>query len=147
MCDPADLELGKAQDEAIDHAEMKMKLAERARFGADRGLAAEREKAMAVVNEAAKDREQQKAVQRIAPTPSVVRNVHYVAYGTPGGEFPAGKHRAAIITDVPEANGVADALNTVSLCILNPTGFFFTQNVPYDPTAQTPGTWHWPEIV
>ena len=28
-------------------------------------------------------------------TPSIGRVVHYVAYGTPGGEFPAGAHRAA----------------------------------------------------
>lgn len=32
--------------------------------------------------------------------PSVGRMVHYRAYGTPGGEFPAGICRAAVITEV-----------------------------------------------
>lgn len=70
---------------------------------------------------------------------TVGRMVHYVAYGTPGGEFPAGKHRAAIVT---ETYGAATA---VGLCILNPTGVFFAQSVPYDETGTEPGTWHWIE--
>lgn len=79
--------------------------------------------------------------------PSVARIVHYVAYGTPGGEFKAGAHRAAIITDVPypHADG-ADAMRA-HICVLNPTGFFFNQSIPYDATGQTPGSWHWPERV
>lgn len=108
--------------------------------------------------------------------PSVGRIVHYVAYGTPGGEFPAGVCRAAIITETNEVGGLADALDVVSLCVLNPTGLFFNRNVPYDPGAERcscgevvdhsihnahpgshaptdvkrrylPGTWHWPERV
>lgn len=74
--------------------------------------------------------------------PSVGRIVHYVAYGTPGGEFPAGAHRAAIITEVEDVGA-----HVVSLCVLNPTGMFFNQHLKYDSTAQTPGTWHWPERV
>jgi hypothetical protein len=71
-------------------------------------------------------------------TPSVGRIVHYVAYGTPGGEYKAGAHRAAVVTEVftPEC---------VSLCILNPTGLFFATSVMQDETAERPGTWHWPE--
>jgi hypothetical protein len=82
--------------------------------------------------------------------PSVSRMVHYVAYGTPGGEFPQGKHRAAVITEINDAaiaEGAQfpfDGAGRVSLCILNPTGMFFTQGVPYDSEAR-PGTWHWPE--
>ena len=68
--------------------------------------------------------------------PSVGRIVHYVSYGTPGGEFQP-EHRAAIVTGVhPD--------QTVSLCILNPTGMFFNERVLFDIDA-TPGTWHWPE--
>lgn len=80
--------------------------------------------------------------------PSVGRIVHYVAYGTPGGEYPAGAHRAAIITQLDNVglDGYRDAPE-VSLCIFNPTGLFFTQRVPYDPTGEKPGTWHWCEYV
>ena len=50
--------------------------------------------------------------------PKIGDVVIYHAYGTPGGEFPVGEKRAAIVTAV---NGVDD----VSLCVLNPTGLFF----------------------
>ena len=100
----------------------------------------------------------------VATPPSVGRIVHYVAYGTPGGEFPAGICRAAIITEVYlgpgaqlpptgtvlqlEADGTC---MTVGLCVLNPTGPFFNRGVPYDDGVMTgthkPGTWHWPERV
>lgn len=85
-------------------------------------------------------------------TPSVGRIVHYVAYGTPGGEFPAGVCRAAIITEI---NTVAVAegnefpfggAGRVGLCVLNPTGQYFNRGIPYDPD-KAPGTWHWPERV
>jgi hypothetical protein len=65
--------------------------------------------------------------------------VHYVAYGTPGGEFPAGVCRAAIITDVG-----TPLSGNVSLCVLNPSGLFFNRDVPYDETKRA-GSWHWPE--
>lgn len=74
--------------------------------------------------------------------PSVGRIVHYVAYGTPGGEFPAGAHRAAIITAVED-----EGKHIVSLAVFNPTGLFFNQHLPYDSTGQAPGSWHWPERV
>lgn len=104
--------------------------------------------------------------------PSVGRVVHYVSYGTPGGEY--GKEcRAAIITEVD-----AQDPSKVGLCVLNPTGQFFNQGVVYHDGAETPGdpncpnaaahgpegpfrycacgwmeasytggTWHWPERV
>lgn len=81
--------------------------------------------------------------------PSVGRIVHYVAYGTPGGEFPAGICRAAIITEVDNrpALGEHDPPGTfVGLCVLNPTGQFFNRAVPYD-EGKAAGTWHWPERV
>ena len=96
--------------------------------------------------------------------PSIGRVVHYVSYGTPGGEY-GRECRAAIVTEV-----VGDA---VSLCVLNPTGQFFGTGVAYDagdgapgdPSCPNPhaagphrycacgwtepqpvgGTWHWPE--
>jgi hypothetical protein len=98
--------------------------------------------------------------------PSVSRVVHYVAYGTPGGEFPAGICRAAIVTEVytptsmPVAIPIAlpaAAVNDpellqqelekfVGLCVLNPTGLFFNRAIKFDPD-KAPGTWHWPERV
>jgi hypothetical protein len=78
----------------------------------------------------------------MAKVPSVGRVVHYVAYGTPGGEYPAGICRAAIITEV-EPGSVEDR---VGLCVLNPTGQFFNRSVRYS-EYNMPGTWHWPEYV
>lgn len=71
---------------------------------------------------------------------AVGRVVHYVAYGTPKGEFPVGVHRAAIVTEVEDAD-----VGIVSLCVLNPTGMFFNSHLPYDETGSKPGSWHWPE--
>lgn len=75
--------------------------------------------------------------------PSVGRIVHYVAYGTPGGEFPIGVCRAAVITEIA-VDGAEVAVQAVGLCVLNPTGQYFNRGVPYDPEYR-PGTWHWPE--
>ena len=74
---------------------------------------------------------------RSAPRPSVGRIVHYVAYGSSGGEYKP-EHRAAIITQVGEGG-------TVGLCVLNPTGQFFNTAVREDQSGETSGTWHWPE--
>lgn len=105
----------------------------------------------------------------MAQRPSIGRIVHYVSYGTPGGEYTK-QCRAAVITEVKDDN-------TVSLCVLNPTGQFFNQDLPYHDGAEVPGdpdcperdhhadgpfrycacgwmeasytggTWHWPERV
>lgn len=70
--------------------------------------------------------------------PTVGRVVHYIAYGTPGGEFPAGVRRAAIITEVDEPGNPE---SPVGLCVLNPTGQYFNRNTPY---KSEPGGWQWP---
>lgn len=90
--------------------------------------------------------------------PSVGRIVHYVSYGTPGGEY--GKEcRAAIVTWVhPDTIDAEDQL--VSLCVFNPTGQFFAETVAHHEAPETDtqapgggalnhpgGTWHWPERV
>lgn len=91
--------------------------------------------------------------------PSVGRIVHYVSFGTPGGEY--GKDcRAAVITEVsPESKGEGQEI--VSLAVLNPTGTFFNQGCVHheaqgDDAGGWPGggalnhpggTWHWPERV
>lgn len=73
--------------------------------------------------------------------PSIGRIVHYVAYGTPGGEYKPGVCRSAMITLV-HANG-----SDVGLCVMNPTGLFFNVINPEDQSGKNPGTWHWPERV
>ena len=88
--------------------------------------------------------------------PSVARTVHYVSYGTPGGEYQP-ECRAAIITDVPDP--LAD-WQLVGLAVLNPEGMFFKRDVRADegtPGQPVPhqcggrsypgGTWHWPARV
>lgn len=83
--------------------------------------------------------------------PTVGRIVHYTAYGTPGGEFPAGAIRAAVITNVHGIRGGQggdtqpdDGVQFLDLCVLNPTGMFFNQRVPQ---GRGPGMWDWPERV
>lgn len=85
--------------------------------------------------------------------PVVGDSVHYVSYGSPGGEYKS-ECRAAIVTEVQD-----DPANSAGLCVLNPTGQFFNRAVPYHggTAADRPGggfcccrdfgggTWHWPE--
>ena len=68
--------------------------------------------------------------------PTVGRIVHYVSYGTPGGEY-LSVCRAAVVTAVGPA--------MVSLCVLNPEGMFFNRAVVQDESLIKGGTWHWPE--
>jgi hypothetical protein len=87
--------------------------------------------------------------------PSVGRVVHYVSYGTPGGEYTS-QCRAATVTAVPTylvaepmdgcPNGT-DGEWIASLAVLNPTGVFFNENVPQDEDGHAGGSWHWPERV
>lgn len=93
--------------------------------------------------------------------PSVGRVVHYVSYGTPGGEY-GRECRAAIVTELgPGYPGSGQ----VGLCVLNPAGMFFNHEVQYSEgiahNEATPGvaghlcgghsypggTWHWPARV
>lgn len=86
--------------------------------------------------------------------PTVGRIVHYVSYGTPGGEYTK-QCRAAIVTAVHGLEPVPEhGVPYVDLCVLNPTGQFFNQNCRYDrwdgtnaPEGAQPqgGSWHWPE--
>lgn len=104
--------------------------------------------------------------------PSVGRIVHYVSYGTPGGEY-SRECRAAIVTEIPEQTKPDGPSPLASLAVLNPTGMFFKQDVPHHDGAGNPGdpgcpgphengphrycacgwtesgypggTWHWPE--
>jgi hypothetical protein len=85
--------------------------------------------------------------------PAVGRIVHYVAYGTPGGEFPAGVCRAAVVTEVGTLIpgqvvhlGEDGTQTDIGVCVMNPTGLFFNRGIPYDANRK-PGTWHWPERV
>ncbi|WP_218001346.1 hypothetical protein [Nocardia niigatensis] len=70
--------------------------------------------------------------------PTVGRNVHYQSYGTPGGEY-LPEPRAAVITTVGEGG-------VVGLAVLNPTGMFFNERVPFA-EEPTPGHWNWPPRV
>lgn len=82
--------------------------------------------------------------------PSVGRTVHYVSYGTPGGEY-GSECRAAIVTEVGEIwvpeGEAAPGGTPVGLCVLNPAGLFFNQGVAEDQNGKRGGTWHWPEQV
>lgn len=84
--------------------------------------------------------------------PTIGRIVHYVAYGSPNGEYPAGECRAAVITEVEdadkwEADDVPSSAwnHNVGLCVFSPTGFHFPRTVPRDQETKKPETWHWPE--
>lgn len=75
-----------------------------------------------------------------AQVPSVGRIVHYVSYGTPGGEYQS-VCRAAVVTQAP-----GDADESVHLCVINPEGLFFNKNVRYSEDHEG-GSWHFPERV
>ena len=72
-------------------------------------------------------------------SPTVGKTVYYYAYGTPKGEFPANVARAAIVTEVDKPG---EAESPVGLAVLNPTGLFFNQHIPYGPGQA--GHWGWP---
>lgn len=77
-------------------------------------------------------------------TPSVGRIVHYVSYGTPGGEY-VSECRAAIIAGIPKRTRSA-ASKGEDLVVLNPQGMFFNRCLQ-DEDTKAGGTWHWPEVV
>ena len=88
--------------------------------------------------------------------PSVGRDVHYVSYGTPGGEYESVCRAAKVtavhpITDIDRAQAEIEAWDyipeIVDLCVFNPTGLFFNQRVMQDETRHKGGSWHWPERV
>ena len=79
------------------------------------------------------------------PQPTVGRIVHYVSYGTPGGEYTS-QCRAAIVTGVPVgALPLADAehaeewdseAGVLDLAVLNPGGLFFNRCAYHDGSGQ-----------
>jgi hypothetical protein len=104
--------------------------------------------------------------------PAVGQSVHYVSYGTPGGEY--GRCcRAATVTESggwvatevdssPTERMATQVWDTtfMSLCVMNPTGLFFNDGVKPctgekidEPTKlcngldYCGGSWHWPEKV
>jgi hypothetical protein len=64
--------------------------------------------------------------------------VHYVSYGTPGGEY-SSECRAAVVAAVVDET-------TCDLVVLNPTGMFLNR-CAQDEDTKRGGTWHWPERV
>lgn len=71
-----------------------------------------------------------------ARKPCLGEAVHYVSYGTPGGEYPS-RCRAADVTEVVSPT-------QVHLLVKNPTGLFFDHDNPYaPPDTLVGGTWHW----
>jgi hypothetical protein len=96
----------------------------------------------------------------VSSPPSVGHPVHYVAYGTPGGEYQS-VCRHAVVTEVGAWVNVAYEDETVggfgqrartviqnyqeetcAVVVFNPTGQFFN-TVRHD-EERTPGTWHYP---
>lgn len=85
-------------------------------------------------------------------TPRLNDPVHYVSYGTPGGEY-ASVCRAADITGVQPVSADTWAQADVEcwdympyeadLFVKNPTGVFFNR-CWQDEANKRPGTWHFP---
>jgi len=93
--------------------------------------------------------------------PSPGRVVHYVSYGTPGGEYLSACRAATVAeagawVDVETSPEVVNgrgrrsrmveqeyADDACALVVQNPTGQFF--NTCRHDEGGAPGTWHWPE--
>lgn len=73
--------------------------------------------------------------------PSIGRIVFYKAYGSPGGEFPAGEPRAAIVTEVDDPGNPETPLG---LAVFNPSGLWFNRHCKM---GDGPGEWSWPPFV
>jgi hypothetical protein len=75
--------------------------------------------------------------------PTVGRIVHYVSHGSPvradGTQAYSSVCRAAIVTEA----GTSPV--GITLCVLNPTGMFFSPDVWVDEEHHAGGSWHWPE--
>lgn len=68
--------------------------------------------------------------------PTLNESVHYVSYGSPGGEYTS-QCRAADVTEVLSAA-------RVSLFVKNPSGIFFDRDKPHaGPDPLQGGTWHY----
>ena len=67
--------------------------------------------------------------------PTIGRIVHYQSHGSPNGEHKS-EPRAAVVTKVHSPTDVG-------LFIMNPTGFFLPEHVPYSEEPKA-GHWNWP---
>jgi hypothetical protein len=67
--------------------------------------------------------------------PTVGEIVHYVSYGTPGGEYRS-ECRAAIVTEVNQVPTGPHGEWLICLCVINPTGLFFNRGL-----SSTKATW------
>ena len=67
--------------------------------------------------------------------PSIGRIVHYVSRGSADGKFPA-TCRAAVVTEIAEP----EQPRLISIAVMNPSGMFFDQLVPYDDGQGSPGS-------
>lgn len=79
-------------------------------------------------------------------TPTIALPVHYVSYGTPGGEYPS-VCRAAIVTAVDkyqDEQPKGHFVGHVDLAVLNPEGMFFNRGVHQSEDEHKGGTWHMP---
>lgn len=88
--------------------------------------------------------------------PSVGATVHYVSFGTPGGEYQS-QCRAAVVTEVVPLEGTEaaqaeienwddDQRCRIGVAVLNPTGLFFNTGLHQDEREHRGGTWHWPHF-
>jgi hypothetical protein len=75
--------------------------------------------------------------------PSVGRIVLYQRHGSPNGQHKS-EPSPAIITRV--LDGALNGIDKVDLCVFNPSGLYFDQGTPFDPSGG-PGTWRWPPRV
>ena len=67
--------------------------------------------------------------------------VHYVSYGTPGGEYTS-QCRAAVVTEVGRPS--EGSTYGTGLCVLNPEGMLLNRGVPHD-ADRAGGTFHFLE--
>lgn len=72
--------------------------------------------------------------------PSVGKIVHYVSYGTPGGEF-LSECMGALVTDVSNSG---TNRQEIGLAVFYPNGLSFKERVPYNDGVSKGGAWHWP---
>jgi len=85
--------------------------------------------------------------------PKLCDDVHYVSYGTPGGEY-APACRAAKVTEVhPVTDGTRAQAHIetwdyipgeATLFVMNPSGTFHNARVLEDRSNRRGGTWHFP---
>lgn len=69
--------------------------------------------------------------------PAIGRVVHYMKYGTPGGEHPM-EASPAVITKVLDGK-------MCMLFVMNPNGVYFNET-PYSQEPR-PGHWSWPHKI